>query len=328
MKFIHDGEQRLFAETLDKLLTEANTPAVIRSWAAGDRSPGLSLWRALAEAGVFALTVPEAHDGAGLLPVELAIAMETLGRHAVPGPIIETLVAPVLLADASEGEAWLPRLSNGTAIATYSTSRLALDADVADLILGVDDEGVFAAEPCGPARISLDPARRLFPVRRVRGLAPDVPDTAFELGVLACAAQSLGVGRMLLDFSVDHAKIRHQFGRPIGEFQAVKHHLANALIQLEFARPLVFGAALSHGTQDFPRDASAAKVATAEAMYNTAKIALQVHGAIGYTDEFDPSLWIRKARALHSAWGTPTEHRNRIARWIGVENVRAAPTYR
>src|SRR5690606_42073522 len=133
-----------------------------------------------------------------------------------------------------------------------------------------------------------------------------------DLGALLCAAQQIGLGRALLDVSVEYAKTRHQFGRPIGEYQAVKHHLASAMVELEFARPLVYGAALSYGTPDFARDVSAAKAAASEASYGMAKTALQVHGAIGYTDEYDPSLWIRKARALSAAWGTPSEHRARV----------------
>ncbi|WP_262401588.1 acyl-CoA dehydrogenase family protein [Actinomadura sp. CNU-125] len=128
-----------------------------------------------------------------------------------------------------------------------------------------------------------------------------------------CAAQQLGVGRALLEVTVEYAKTRQQFGRPIGEYQAVKHHLAGAMVELEFARPLLYGAALAYGTPEFGRDVAAAKVAASDACYGAAKIALQVHGAIGYTDEYDPSLWIRKARALHSAWGTPAEHRARVA---------------
>ncbi|MGH3239713.1 MAG: acyl-CoA dehydrogenase family protein, partial [Spirillospora sp.] len=133
-----------------------------------------------------------------------------------------------------------------------------------------------------------------------------------DFGALLCAAQQIGLGRSLLDVSVGYAKTRRQFGRPIGEYQAIKHHLATALVELEFARPLVYGAALSYGTPEFARDVSAAKVAASEASYLMAKTALQVHGAIGYTDEYAPSLWIRKARALYSAWGTVPEHRARI----------------
>ncbi|MFI0404480.1 acyl-CoA dehydrogenase family protein [Actinomadura sp. 3N508] len=297
MKFVLSAEQRMFGDTLRDLLAEAETPKTIRAWAAGDTGPGRALWSAVAEAGVFAVAVPEDSGGAGPLPVELCVAAEELGRAAAPGPYVETLAA----ADLLDGSPWLPRIAEGEAIVSLAVPH-ALDADAADLVLTVDGADCEPGEPV----TSLDPARRLFRV-------PSAGSPGFtDLGALLCAAQQIGLGRALLDVSVAYAKTRRQFGRPIGEYQAVKHHLATALVELEFARPLVYGAALSHGTPDFARDVSAAKVAASEASYATAKTALQVHGAIGYTDEYDPSLWIRKARTLYSAWGTVPEHRARV----------------
>ncbi|WP_067482976.1 acyl-CoA dehydrogenase family protein [Actinomadura hibisca] len=312
MRFVLDGDQRLFADSLHKLLERSDTPGAVRAWAAGDHAPGRRLWKALAEAGVFALAVPEEHDGAGVLPVELVTALHELGRHAVPGPVVETVAATTLLAAVGGDTAaeWLPRVAAGEALVSVAHP-YALDADVADLVLVVQDGHVHVAEPGGTPRTSLDPARRLFEATPVRVLGP-VPENGLDLGVLACAAQQIGVGRRLLEVSVEYAKARQQFGRPIGEFQAVKHHLADALVELEYARPLVHAAALSYGSHDFARDVSAAKVAASEASYRTAKTALQVHGAIAYTDEYDPSLWIRKARALHTAWGSPSVHRARL----------------
>ena len=112
----------------------------------------------------------------------------------------------------------------------------------------------------------------------------------------------------MLERSVEYAKQRTQFGKPIGGFQAVKHLLADVHVGLEFARPLLFGAAL---TLD-PRDVSAAKVACGDAAYRAARTGLQVHGAIGYTAEYDLALWLTKVRALVNAWGTQREHRDRI----------------
>ncbi|WP_067814547.1 acyl-CoA dehydrogenase family protein [Actinomadura kijaniata] len=312
MKFVLDGEHLLFAESLHKLLDRSDTPTAIRAWSAGDHGPGRRVWRSLAEAGVFALAVPEEHDGAGVLPVELVTAVHELGRHAVPGPVAETVAAAALLASVGGDAAatWLPRMAAGEAMATVARP-YALDADAADLVLTVENGELHQAEPAGEARPSLDPARRLFGVTAARSLGK-ATESALDLGTLACAAQQMGVGRRLLEVSVDYAKTRHQFGRPIGEFQAVKHHLANALVELEFARPLVHAAALSYGTDDFPRDVSAAKAAASEASYTAARIALQVHGAIAYTAEYDPSLWIRKARALYSAWGSPSDHKARL----------------
>lgn len=295
MKFVLDAEQRMFGETLRRLLADAGTAKIARAWAAGDAGPGRALWASVAEAGVFAVAVPEEFGGAGPLPVELVVAAEELGRAAAPGPYVETLAAAELLGESP----WLARIAEGEAIVSLAVPH-ALDADVADLVLTADK----VERKAGAALASLDPARRLFRVEGGGGFT--------DFGVLLCAAQQVGVGRALLDVSVEYAKTRQQFGRPIGEYQAIKHHLASAMVELEFARPLVYGAALSYGTPDFARDVSAAKVAASEASYGLAKTALQVHGAIGYTDEYDPSLWIRKARALYSAWGSVAEHRARV----------------
>ncbi|MEV4670601.1 acyl-CoA dehydrogenase family protein [Actinomadura geliboluensis] len=295
MKFVLDAEQRMFGETLRRLLADAGTAKISRAWAAGDSGPGRALWTSVAEAGVFAVAVPEEFGGAGRLPVELVVAAEELGRAAAPGPYVETLAAAELLGESP----WLPRIAEGEAVVTLAVPH-ALDADVADLVLTPDK----VERKAGEALASLDPARRLFRVEGGGGFT--------DFGVLLCAAQQIGLGQALLDVSVEYAKTRQQFGRPIGEYQAIKHHLATAMVELEFARPLVYGAALSYGTPDFARDVSAAKVAASEASYSLAKTALQVHGAIGYTDEYDPSLWIRKARALYSAWGSVAEHRARV----------------
>ncbi|RJL20699.1 acyl-CoA dehydrogenase family protein [Bailinhaonella thermotolerans] len=314
MRFVLDAEQRMFAESLDRMLAGSKTPGAVRAWADGDSGPGRALWASIAGAGVFAVAVPEEYGGAGVLPVELVTAVHELGRHAVPGPVVETIAAAALLSRLGDEE-WLPRVAGGTAMITLAVP-YALDADVADLVLAVSGDELAAAAP-GERLTSLDPARRLFRVTpgavRASGEAVrEAAAAAYDLGALACAAQQLGVGRALLDASVEYAGSRHQFGRPIGGFQAVAHHLSSALMALEFARPLVYGAALAYGTAEFARDVSAAKVACAEAAYAVAKTALQVHGAIGYTDEYDPSLWIRKARALHSAWGSPSDHRARL----------------
>lgn len=126
--------------------------------------------------------------------------------------------------------------------------------------------------------------------------------------MLAVSAQLVGLGQGLLERAVAYAKTRTQFGGPIGRFQAVKHQLADMLVGLELARPLVFGAAVTMS----PRDISAAKVAAGEAADRAARVALQVHGAVGYTRECDLGLWLTKVRALRSAWGTPSVHRARV----------------
>ncbi|MEU6489908.1 acyl-CoA dehydrogenase family protein [Streptomyces sp. NPDC046984] len=307
MRFLPTAEQRAFALSLDALLTAAGTPSVVRSWSAGDHAPGRALWSRIAQTGVFALAVPEAYEGVGPLPVELAMAFVELGRHAVPGPVVETVLAAALLADVPEqARRLLPGLCSGSTMATVGAP-YALDGDAADVVLALGDAQVWLAPGCRPGtRTSLDPARRLaVPLPGGEPLTGAAPAQALAWARLATAAQSLGVGLALLARTVAYVGRRMQFGVPIGAFQAVRHRLADTRIALDFARPLVFGAALTMA----PADVAAAKVAAGEAAYAAARTALQLHGAIGYTAEYDLSLWLTKARALRTAWGTPAECR-------------------
>jgi alkylation response protein AidB-like acyl-CoA dehydrogenase len=351
MRFGRTPEQHAFSEALDDLLGTAGVPSVARAWAAGDHSSGLKLWQRLAELGVTGLLVPEEHGGVGATPVDLTVAFERLGHHGVPGPWIESAaVAPGLLAGTSDSDL-LPRLASGEAIISVAPAARAVDADIAERTyalkncVGLDtpppsgsggSTGDTSVEPgerqragvatntvpsatlshavVGAEHKSVDPTRRLFDVAPGEEIAAVDATTALDLGTLACSAQLLGAGLRLLDDSVDYVKQRTQFGRPIGEFQAVKHLLADVRVALDFAAPLVHNAAveLDAGTPTSGRAVSAAKVAAGDAAYLASRTALQVHGAIGYTREFDLSLWILKVRALVGAWGTPAEHRARI----------------
>ncbi|MBD0842616.1 acyl-CoA dehydrogenase family protein [Streptomyces sp. TRM68416] len=304
MRFLLDPEQRAFTDSLGAMLTAADTPSVVRDWSRGDHASGRALWARIAEAGVFALAVPEAYDGVGLRPVELALAFVELGRHAVPGPLVENVAAAVLLG----GCGLVKPLASGETLATVAPDgRYALDGDAAGVRLALTPQGLFLSPGHGPVRPSLDPARRLTALEPGGELLTREPpvDDALALARLTTAAQALGVGLALLDRTVAHVRRRTQFGVPVGSFQAVKHRLADARIALDFARPLVLGAALTMAAPDI----AAAKLTACEAAHTTARTALQLHGAIGYTAEYDLSLWLTKARALRTAWGTPDECR-------------------
>ncbi|MGI5498755.1 acyl-CoA dehydrogenase family protein [Lentzea sp. CA-135723] len=232
-------------------------------------------------------------------PVDLVVVFEELGHHALPGPWIESLaVVPALLGrPAPKAGTW-----------SVAFPPLVPHAAEADHYLLADGTTLHHASPTTELS-SVDPARRLRELSPGPVIATGVPtEHAFNLGVLTCAAQLLGLGRAVLDMSTDHVKARHQFGKPIGQFQAVKHHLANVLIGLELARPLVHGAAVTLTT----RDISAAKVAASDAAWQAARTALQVHGAIGYTAEHDLSRFLLRTRALRTAWGSPSMHRARV----------------
>ena len=333
---VSGSERDQFAAAVHDLLSGADVPAAARRWADGDLAPGLALWRRLAGLGVTALAVPEKWGGLGASPLDLVVACEELGHHALPGPVAESLAAvPALLAGLADtglaqgacgerrelGGEWLAGLAAGDLIATLAMPpRLpfAADAGAAGLVLLAQDGAVYRAR-LGATHRSVDPARSLSEAHGGEVLARDAAEAAaraLDLGALACSAQLLGAGRALLEASVRHASVRAQFGRPVGAFQAVKHKLADVAIGLEFARPLLDAAAtaLADDAATAGRDVSAAKVACADAAYRAARAALQVHGAIGYTAEHDLSLWLGKVRALVPAWGSQAEHRARVMR--------------
>ncbi|GHE59285.1 putative acyl-CoA dehydrogenase FadE [Streptomyces longispororuber] len=332
MRFLLDDERRAFARSLDGLLTAADTPAVARAWAAGDHAPGAAVWRRLADTGVFTLVAGEEYEGVGPLPVDVAVAFVELGRHAVPGPLVETAAAAALLTRLAErgvtapAKRLLPSLVAGETRATLAlpgTGPYVLDADAASLVLAVEAGQVRLAPGTVRVRASRDPPRRLakpLPGGEVLASGPAVAGAArwaLRWAALATAAQCLGVGAALLDRTVAYVKQRTQFGVPVGSFQAVKHRLADVLVGLEFARPLVFGAAVTLHEEGWG-DVAAAKVAAAEAAYRSARAALQLHGAIGYSSAYDLSLWLLKARALRGAWGS-------VSHWRGL-SLPPAPT--
>ena len=307
MKFQLDEQQRDFAASIDAALGGADLPGAVRAWSAGDLVPGRKVWEQLANLGVTALAVPERFDGIEAHPVDLVVALERLGRWCVPGPVAESIaVAPVLLAEDERSA----ELASGELIATVALPPhmpRAVDTDAAGLVLLATDDGVTEAVP-DDRHESVDPSRRLYDVTATGEAWQADVKRAYEFGALATAAQLVGAAEALRDAAVDYAKQRSQFGRVIGSYQAIKHKLADVHIAIELARPLVYGAALTLT----PRDVSAAKAAASEAGLLAARAALQTHGAIGFTQEHDLSLWLLRVQALRSAWGTPEEHRRRV----------------
>jgi alkylation response protein AidB-like acyl-CoA dehydrogenase len=315
MQFSFTDDQRLFASTLRDLLTkECPAPRVRAAWDDGSgHAP--DVWAQLAELGLLGLLVPEADGGGGGDEVDLVLLLVELGRAGVPGPVFEHAA---VAAPALAGTPWAGGLAAGELVAT-----VALDgpyvphAGLADLILTPD--GVLEKAQVTITEVeALDGGRRLFVLESdERPAAPPGFDRtrARERGALAAAAMLIGLSSRLIELAAEHARQRHQFGRPIGSFQAVKHLLANALVKAEFAQPAVERAAWSVAT-DQPtqwRDVSMAKVLASEAALQSARAAIQVHGAMGYTWECDVQLFAKKAWALAAAHGDARFHRRRVA---------------
>lgn len=315
MRFMQTEEQLALAEAVDDITAGMGGTQVARDWGAGDLDSGRALWAQFSELGLAGLVVSEAEGGMGGGLTDLTAVFERLGYNAAPGPYVESVALLPRLLEGADREALL-----GGAIATAEVTDLqpfALDAAAADLVFVVSGDRIARGAPGEPLE-SMSAMRR---VARVSAAAastevdPGALSRALNAASLANSSMLLGVGERLLAEAVGYAKVREQFGRQIGEFQAIKHQLADVRVALSFARPLVWSAALSveEGAEVADRDVSVAKLRAAAAAELAAAVSLQVHGAIGYTLEHDLSLWLNWVPALVASWGTCAEHRDRLA---------------
>lgn len=316
MRFLPTEEQVAFAEAIDDIVEGAGGADVARAWADGDTTAGMALWEQFAELGLLGLRTAEEEGGFGGSLSDLVVVFERLGYHGVPGPYLETvallpsLVDPETRADLAAG-----------AVATAAVDGVApaaVDASVASHRF-VIQSGSLSAGDIVEELESVAPTRR--PARLAANgeaieLDAETLHRALNEASLAAAALLVGAAERMLAEAVSYAKVREQFGRPIGEFQALKHQLADVRIAASFARPLVWHAALRAEESDADRAVSAAKVAAADAAMLAARTSLQVHGAIGYTAEHTLRVWLGLAPALSSVWGTQAFHRARVARAI------------
>ncbi len=265
-------------------------------------------WDALVDMGVTTVLVPEDDGGLGLDEVTLVAILEETGYAALAFPIVETamVAAPLGISDA--------------VVALADGSLVAWGQQADKIVLAVDDEVAVAA--CDDVDLVAEPTvDPLRPVSRLIGVtATRVGDAVIDRAALGTAAQLIGLGQAMLDLTVGYVKDRHQFGVPIGSFQAVKHHLADALKELSFARPAVWRAAWSvaDAAPTASRDVSMAKAMASDAAAFVARQALQCHGAIGYTVEHDLHLFLKRTWALSRAYGDAPYHRDRVGRAIGV----------
>jgi len=179
---------------------------------------------------------------------------------------------------------------------------------------------------------SIDPSRKLFAVEFAADTQPlatgvratQLTGSTLNRGALGCAAQALGLAQRMVDMSVQYSTDRQQFGQAIGSFQAVKHHMANVAVALEYAKAPVYRAAYSIAeAQDIAAHAvSHAKIVACEAANLAAKHSIQVHGAMGYTWEVDLHLFMKKAWALANTWGDAGFHKTRVAQHIFADSAR------
>ncbi len=330
MRFAFTEDQLLFRDTVRDFFANEFTPTVLRKVWDGDANAADGVWSGLAEMGVVGLTVPEEAGGMGMNELDLVLLQQEAGRVAYTGPLVETtsVAAPMLVGAAPDDvrAQWLSGIASGTSKVTVGLSEMpfVVGADSADLVILERNDRLFALpgdKAMLTAQPSVDGARRLFSVdwNKADEIAltdgPVVRQAAFDRGALATAAQLLGLSDAMLDLTVSYVTERRQFGVPVGTFQAVKHRLANALIALEFAKPAVYRAAYSiaTGASTASRDVSMAKCFASDAAERVVREALQCHGAIAYTVEYDMHMWMKRVWALSPAWGDAAYHRRQVA---------------
>jgi alkylation response protein AidB-like acyl-CoA dehydrogenase len=320
MRFAFTDDELAFRDAVRDLLQKECPPSAVRgAWTSDDgRAP--SAWKALDAMGVLATLVPESDGGLGLAVLDLVLPAVETGRAALPEPFVEHALVAAPLGATAEHATVTAALGPGADLVPY--------ADTADAILLEDDDHLVLVPRAAAtleARPAVDGGRRLSLVEWSPGApgvneigGPDDLAAAFDRGALGASAQLLGLAQQMLDTTVAYVAERRQFGVPIGSFQAIKHHLADVRIALEFAAPLVQRAAYSMTTGDpaASTHVSMAKAQASDAAALAARRALQCHGAIGYSFEHDLHLWMKRAWALVASWGDPAWHRERVARAI------------
>lgn len=358
MRFAFTDDQVAFRDAVRDLLAKECPPEVVRSsWPEDTDSHGARkgegarsepdalgrVWTALADMGVLGVAVSEASGGLGLSSIDWVLLAEETGYAALPHPFVETVcvVAPLVEA-AGDPDGVLAGLVDGTrrAAALPPGSTLVPWGDTVSLLVTLAHdvtadrwtarrvEGGVArsagAETRRPLAPVMDAGRRTVQLEAWKGgeaigTSSDVA-AAFDRGALGTAAQLVGLGRRMLDMTVGYVADRRQFGVPVGSQQAVKHHLADAAMALRFAAPAVYAAAWATTTDDphAARAVSTAKALASDAARLTARQALQCHGAIGYTVEYDLHLYLKRTEVLARIWGGAAWHRARVARDLGI----------
>ncbi len=308
-------------------------------------------WAAMAEQGWLAIELAEDEGGLGMGLVEIAVLCEEIGRRLVAAPFLSSIVAFGALNDPearglAEGwtKEWREALSAGEAVGSVvfaPSSRLTVDesaaevrltgettptayAPSADIVVVVTETGVYGLEqPEGgrPAPLSaMDRTRELgriafdgTPVRRLGGA--EAAASALDRAATLASAEMLGAADQVLSMTVAYAKDRVQFSKPIGSFQAIKHMLADALVDVEGMRSTVYYAAWcgAAGDREQSLAASIAKAWCSDASRRVMASGLQAHGGIGFTWEHDMHLYLKRAQLDQVTFGDASYHRDRIA---------------
>lgn len=317
MDFRLTDEQQMIAATMREAIGDLSSTAGLRAMIRDGAQFDSARWSALAELGLCGMMIPEDAGGLGLGPVEMAQVAEACGAALLPEPLVTSAgVAAPLLAELGMDVAALAAGAGHAVLAHPARPFVPHAAAAAQIVLATATQGVLTGAPGAfelVAQPAADPLIPLFTVAPGPGAQPVAAGPATGAAVaraitrerLFAAAEMLGIARAAVALATDYAKERHQFGRPIGANQAVKHMLAEVQVGIEFLRPVVEAAA---GFLAADHPAAAAHVAhahlrAARVVDHATRVALQVHGAMGYSWEADPHLYLKRGMLLAEACG-------------------------
>ncbi len=354
MQFGLNESQKILKENARQFF-EGECPITHVRQLAESRQPyDSALWSKIAAQGYTGIIFPEKYDGLGLGTVVLILLMEEAGRALLPGPFWSTVALAGAVIDAVASDAqktkYLARICRGEARSTLAlleggasweladaklvatNGRLTgeklfvLDADVADFILVAAQSGVFLVQAQAPGLSitpmpALDLTRNVYAVQFHNTPAEKLGDganlaLALDVATVALVAEMVGGMQRMLDVTVDYAKTRKQFGKPIGTFQAVQHQCADMYLETESSRSAAYYAAwaLEHDAPDAATATSIAKMYASDACRTVGNRSIQIHGGNGFAWENDLHLYYRRAKASETMLGDATFHRERIAR--------------
>lgn len=364
MEFGLSESQRLLKDNARKFFAGECPMEEVRRLMETDTAYDEALWAKMAEQGYTGIIFPEEYGGVGLGKVELILLMEEGGRALLPGPLFSTVAlagaALDLMATAEQKKRYLAPICAGEARSTVALLEDAASWNVADVrmasanaeltgeklfvpdaaaanfMIVVARDGVFVTD--AKARgidmepmEGLDPTRKLYSVRFNHTPAEKMGDVsglsrALDIAATALVAEMVGGMQRTLDITVEYAKMRKQFGKPIGMFQAVQHQCADMYVETESARSAAYYAAwaLEENMPDAALAVSIAKMYASDAGRAVGNRGIQVHGGMGFTWENDLHLYYRRAKVSETTLGDSTSHRERIARL--VIDARAAST--
>jgi alkylation response protein AidB-like acyl-CoA dehydrogenase len=353
MQFGLSESQEFLKDSARKFFAGECPSSEIRRLMETDTAYDAALWSKLTDQGYTGVIFPEEYGGVGLGKVELMLLMEESGRALLPGPFFSAVVLAGSVLDAVASPAhkkqYLAPICRGEVRSTVaivedsanwdlrslemtsSNGKLTgekffvPDAAIADFLIVIARDGVFVVDSKARGlRITplqgMDLTRKLYVVEFSDTPAEKLAATSdlsrpFNIATAALAAELVGGMQRTLDITVEYAKTRKQFGKPIGMFQAVQHQCADMYLETESSRSAVYyaGWALEENSPDAATAVSIAKMYASDAARTVGNRGIQIHGGMGFTWENDLHLYYRRAKASETAFGDATFHRERIA---------------